>query len=206
MDSMTSNAPVETELSLRQLIAALLGARWLILASMALAMVVAGIAGTLLPKSFKAVIVILPVTSSPGGGQLGGMGSLLNQFGGLASLAGLAAGSDTKKSESLAVLQSEALTEKYIQQNDLLPVLFWKSWDPRQKKWKETRPDEVPTLWKGNAYFNKSIRTVTTDAKTGLATLTIKWTDPHAAAKWANDLVNITNDYLRRKAIDESQR
>jgi uncharacterized protein involved in exopolysaccharide biosynthesis len=37
-------------------------------------------------------------------------------------------------------------------------------------------------------------------------TLTIKWRDPHTAAKWANDLVAITNDYLRGKAIEETDR
>jgi uncharacterized protein involved in exopolysaccharide biosynthesis len=36
--------------------------------------------------------------------------------------------------------------------------------------------------------------------------MTIAWTDPHIAAKWANDLVAITNDYLRKKAIEESER
>jgi uncharacterized protein involved in exopolysaccharide biosynthesis len=206
MDSMTRNAADQPELSLRELLATLQRAKWLVLGSMAVAMLIAGIAGVLLPKSYKAAIVILPVASSAGGGQAGGMGSLLYQFGGLASLAGFAAGSDTKKSESLAVLQSEALTEKYIEQNDLLPILFPKSWDAQKRRWRETDPRYVPTLWKGNEYFKKGVRIVLTDTKTGLVTMTIVWTDPRVAAKWANDLVNITNDYLRKKAIEESER
>ena len=47
---------------------------------------------------------------------------------------------------------------------------------------------------------------MTTDPKTGLVTLTIAWSDPRLAAKWANGLVSITNDYLRTKAIAESER
>jgi uncharacterized protein involved in exopolysaccharide biosynthesis len=47
---------------------------------------------------------------------------------------------------------------------------------------------------------------VLTDNHTGLVTMSIKWTDPVAAATWANDLVKLTNDYLRKKAIDEAER
>jgi uncharacterized protein involved in exopolysaccharide biosynthesis len=36
--------------------------------------------------------------------------------------------------------------------------------------------------------------------------MTIRWNDPRTAAKWANDLVKNTNDYLRAKAINESER
>jgi uncharacterized protein involved in exopolysaccharide biosynthesis len=60
-------------------------------------------------------------------------------------------------------------------------------------------------LWKANRLFSKKIRTVTEDRKTGMVTLTIEWTDPVVAAKWANDLVRLTNDYLRDKAIRESE-
>jgi hypothetical protein len=34
----------------------------------------------------------------------------------------------------------------------------------------------------------------------------IAWEDPIAAAKWANELVRMTNDYLRGQAIAESER
>ncbi|MGI0133419.1 MAG: GNVR domain-containing protein, partial [Candidatus Micrarchaeaceae archaeon] len=47
---------------------------------------------------------------------------------------------------------------------------------------------------------------VTTDSKTGLVTLTITWKDPALAAAWANGLVRYTNDYLRGRALEESER
>jgi uncharacterized protein involved in exopolysaccharide biosynthesis len=61
-------------------------------------------------------------------------------------------------------------------------------------------------LWKGNEYFKKKVRSIVTDSKTGLVTLTIAWKDPRIAANWANGLVALTNDYLRKKAIEESER
>jgi uncharacterized protein involved in exopolysaccharide biosynthesis len=61
-------------------------------------------------------------------------------------------------------------------------------------------------VWKATQRFKRSIANVSTDTKTGLVTLTITWKDAHLAAKWANDLVKKTNDYLRGKAIVESDR
>jgi uncharacterized protein involved in exopolysaccharide biosynthesis len=208
MDSTYQNPAEQPELRLSELINLLRRRKWLITGFAVGLTALAGVTGVLLPKHYKAVIVISPVTQSPGaGGALGGIGSMLSSVGGgLASLAGLASGSDTKRAESLAVLQSEALTEKYIQQNDLLPILFHKDWDAQNKRWRVADPAALPTLWKGNEYFKKNVRTVLTDPKSGLVTMTIGWTDPHVAAKWANDLVAITNDYLRKKAIDESER
>jgi uncharacterized protein involved in exopolysaccharide biosynthesis len=112
---------------------------------------------------------------------------------------------DSKKFESLAVLQSEILTEKYIQDNNLLPIIFRDKWDDKQNKWKSSDPKKIPTLWDGNATFKKTIRSVSNDAKTGLATITITWTDPKLAAKWANDLIQRTNEYMRAKAIHDSE-
>ncbi len=102
---------------------------------------------------------------------------------------------DSRKYESLTVLQSEALTEKYISSHNLLPVLYANQWDRGKNTWRSSDVAKVPTLWKANRFFKK-IRSVSTDAKTGMITMTIKWTDPVLAASWANDLVALTNEYL----------
>jgi uncharacterized protein involved in exopolysaccharide biosynthesis len=191
--------------SLEETLGVLRGAKWQILASTLVFASVAALAAWLLPNSYKAVVLLSPV-SNVGGGQLGAMSSIASQLGGFASLTGIAVGSDSKKSESIAVLQSEALTEKYIAGNNLLPVLFKQKWDEETEKWKTSDPQQIPTLWKANQLFKNRIRYVASDTKTGLVTLTITWKDPQTAAKWANDLVAITNDYLRTKAIEESDR
>jgi len=164
------------------------------------------IAALIIPKKFEAVIVVAAVSNTPGGAQMGGLSSLASQFGGIASLAGISVGGDSRKSESLAVLQSESLTEGYIRTNNLLPVLYRRDWDSAKMQWKTDNPEKIPTLWKANQYFKKKIRSVVTDSKTGLTLLTIRWRDPVAAAKWANELIGITNDFLRDKAIAESER
>lgn len=207
MDTLNPHPTDQPELGLSELLSTLRRGRVLIACFVLVSAVAAGLASWLIPKSYKATTVLSPVTNTQGSGQFGSVSSLLSQFGGLASLAGLAPGGETtKRAESLAVLESEALTEKYIQQNDLLPVLFHDSWDARNRRWTETDPRHVPTLWKGNEYFKDKVRSIVTDSKTGLVTLTITWKDPHVAANWANGLVALTNDYLRKKAIEESER
>jgi uncharacterized protein involved in exopolysaccharide biosynthesis len=130
---------------------------------------------------------------------------MASQFSGLANMLGISATGDSKKNESLAVLQSEDLTEQYISENNLLPVLYPKLWDAANKRWKTNSPKKIPTLWKANRMFKNGIRTVTNDAKTGLSTLKITWSDPATAARWANGLATRANDFLRSKAIRESE-
>jgi uncharacterized protein involved in exopolysaccharide biosynthesis len=206
MRSILQTQPDHPELTLPELWTTLRRNKWPILGFMAAAGLAAAIVAWLTPFSYKATVTMSPASSSSGSGALGGMGSMLSQLGGLASLAGLSGSADSKKAESVAVLQSEALTEKYIEQNNLLPVLYADVWDRQTGKWTVKDAAHVPTLWKANLYFQKRVRSVTTDPKTGLVTLSITWRDPRVAAKWANDLVTLTNDYLRKKAIDESER
>jgi uncharacterized protein involved in exopolysaccharide biosynthesis len=195
----------DDEVSLRDTFAILWRRKWLVSGTTLAFGIAAGVASLLVPPSFVAITIVSPVSSTQGGGSMSGLGALASQFGGLASLAGVAIPGDSKKFESLAVLQSEILTEKYIQDNNLLPIIFHSKWDDNQNKWKTSDPKKIPTLWDANAIFKKRIRTVSNDPKTGLATITITWTDPKLAAKWANDLVQRTNDQMRAKAIHDSE-
>lgn len=158
----------------------------------------------LLPTEYQATILLQPVLQRAD--ESDRFGSLSSDMGGLAALVGLSGPTETAENEALAVLQSEVLTEKYIRQNNLLPVLYPKKWDRRRRAWKTSDPRRVPTLWKANRFFSKNVRKLTTSAKTGLATMTITWTDPTLAAVWANGLVRMTNDYLREEALAEAQR
>lgn len=180
--------------------------KWVVLILTMVIGVGAGFVARALPKQYLASVVVSPVTEDPSA-KLGGLSSMLSEVGGLAStLGGLSMGGGSQKGEYVAVLQSEALTEDYIRSKGLLQVLYAKLWDPVAGKWKVKEARKQPTVWKANQLFKKSIRTVVTDNRTGLVTMTLKWTDPVAAATWANDLVRLTNDYLRQKAIAESDR
>jgi uncharacterized protein involved in exopolysaccharide biosynthesis len=193
------------EIHLEELTRLLLRAKWLVVCvTLVVAAATTAIAWTL-PPQYQASVIVSPVTSS--GGVGGRLAAASSQLGSLASLAGISLDSgDNRRAESIAVLQSEALTEKYIADNNLLPILYSDKWDAARKDWKAQDKSKIPTLWDANRIFEQRIRTVVDDRKTGLVKLTITWKDAHLAAKWANDLVAMTNGYLRDRAIKESER
>jgi len=161
---------------------------------------ITGIGAFLSEKQYKGTVQFSVVTNDQHGG---GAGALMSSFGALASLAGVSVGGESEKFEAIALLQSRFLTEMYIEQNNLLPILFPKLWDASAARWKD--PKAIPTLWKGDAQFRK-IRSVEQDPKTGLVTLGITWRDPELAAKWANGLVALTNKQMRERAVRESEK
>jgi uncharacterized protein involved in exopolysaccharide biosynthesis len=198
--------PEETETTLGEQIRALWARKWRIAAATILGAALAVAAAFLVTPKYQASVLLMPVSESGAGGGLGEFGSVSSQFGGLAALAGLKLGGQGRTEEALAVLQSQALTEMYIQQNHLLPVLFSGRWNSSTRSWKDARPDKQPTLWQANRFFEKSVRQVSTNSKTGLVTLSITWTSAALAADWANGLVKMTNDYMRQRAIEEAER
>jgi uncharacterized protein involved in exopolysaccharide biosynthesis len=196
----------DRDISLGELCSILWRSKWLILLVSACAALLALGAAQLMPVKYDAVILLSPVSSQSGSNKLGALSEVASSLGGLGSLVGLGGGGNEQKAEAIATLQSEALTESFIRDNDLLPVLYAKQWDDRTKTWRTSDPKKRPSLWKANVMFEKKIRGVTENAKTGLVTLTISWKDPAQAAAWANGLVKLTNEYLREKSIARSER
>jgi uncharacterized protein involved in exopolysaccharide biosynthesis len=133
------------------------------------------------------------------------LGSFANQFGGVANFAGieLPRGKD-KTQESIAALNSRSLSVAYINERNLKPVMFPGKWNDEEKKWKSDI--DTPTDWEAFEVFDKSVRKISFDKKTGLVTLTISWKEPVFAAKWANELVERVNARLRNEAIEEAEK
>jgi uncharacterized protein involved in exopolysaccharide biosynthesis len=164
-------------------------------------------AAFLITPKYEATVLMMPVSDQDSPDRIGGLGASASQLGGLASLAGLSSVSGASvKVEAVAIMTSEALTERYIESNNLLPILYADKWDGVRSRCKTDDAGKIPTAWKANRYFRDKIRNVTENPKTGLVSLTITWADPRQAAKWANDLVVMTNEYLRTRAINETER
>jgi uncharacterized protein involved in exopolysaccharide biosynthesis len=177
------------------------GRRWVIssLLLCALAMTVVAFVKT---PTYRARTVLVPV-SAEGDVLSSGAGSALGQLGGLASLAGINLGGHAAGvEEALAILKSRQFTESFIDRYQLLPILFDKKWNDQEGKWREGV--EQPTLTKGFIYFDKNVRSVEQDKKTGLVTLEITWKNRDQAATWANNLIEQLNAEMRVRAIDKS--
>ena len=189
------------EIRLLDLWRAVWDGKWLVvLASFALA-VLAVAASFLITPEYRSQAVLSPVGSSSGGG----LAALAGQFGGLASLAGLNLGAEDNVAESIAILKSRALTERFIRERNLLPVIFHDDWDAEKGAW-DVDADDVPTLARGVERFDKSIRTVNQDVETGLVNLSVDWIDPVLARDWAQGLIAEVNADMRGRAIDQSKR
>jgi uncharacterized protein involved in exopolysaccharide biosynthesis len=189
------------EIRLAELWHAVWGGKWLIIAASLLFAFLAVAGSFLITPEYRSQAVLAPV-----GADRSGLSSLAGQFGGLASLAGINLGAEDNVAESIAVLQSRALTERFIRERNLLPVIFHEDWDSESGSWAVDDPRDVPTAARGVERFNKSIRTVNQDVETGLVTLAIDWRDPVLARDWAQGLVDAVNADMRRRAIELSER
>jgi uncharacterized protein involved in exopolysaccharide biosynthesis len=175
--------------------------RWVVSIG-AIFVIVFGIVAFTMKPVYRAKVMIVDASIERSG--LGGMSAALGQFGGLASLAGIGPGAmGGGTAEPLAVLRSREFTEAFIRDRNLIPVLYPKLWNAAAGKW-NVEGDDIPTLARAFRMFDKSVRTVTEDRRTGLITLSIEWTDPNVAAEWANTLVARLNAEMRVRAIQRT--
>jgi uncharacterized protein involved in exopolysaccharide biosynthesis len=188
------------ELSWSVLLAAARRHAWLLLVTPLVGGLLGFGASYLVEPKYRVEAVLLP---QQGGAQQGLLGSLAGQLGGLASLAGVDVGGPSSKHEAIEVLRSRSLAEEFIRSRDLLPVLFRDDWDAERQEWQVS---DVPTLADGVREFDRHVRAVFEDRRTGLVTLRVTWRDADTAADWANDLVRRANAHMRSRTVDETRR
>jgi uncharacterized protein involved in exopolysaccharide biosynthesis len=148
---------------------------------------------------YRGTVKMMPRENELGGGGLQG---LLGQFSGLASIAGLALGSIDGQ-EAIAWLKSRALFTQFVDEQNLMPILFHDQWDAAAGRWRSDLK-RVPTMDDAWAMFDKGIRRVNDDPKTRVITLEITWKNRQQAAAWANELVRLANEDMRQRALREA--
>jgi len=190
------------EISLDTLLAGARRDLWVVLGCVLLFTALAAAAAFIMVPKYRVQVVMLPVKADDARSALAGM---VGQLGGLAGLAGLSLGGGSNKDEYLEYLRSNAFTARFIEDQQLLPVLFDKYWDEDNARWDVDDPEDVPTLADGVRRFDRSVRAVQEDRRTGIVTLSVIWKDRELAAKWANRLVEQANRDLRQRAIEEAE-
>jgi len=176
--------------------------RLLVIACVLVFAALAAAASFVMTPRWRAQVVIVPVK---GDDMRGVLSSALGQLGGLASLAGLGASGGGNKEENLQFLSSRGFLASFIEEEQLLPVLFAKKWDATQGRWIVDDPDDVPTIADGVRYMDTKVRSVQEERRTGIVTLSIVWKDPVVAARWANLMVERANRDLRARAVRDAE-
>jgi uncharacterized protein involved in exopolysaccharide biosynthesis len=190
---MISNAPIlraaDEEIDLFAVFGVLWRYKFTIAIVVSVCVVAAVIYAMNATKFFRAEVVLTEVTDR----NTSVASSLTSQLGGLASLAGVNLMQRGATRESHAVLQSRRLVEEFVSRNQLGGVLFQGDKPP-------------PTLWYAVRKFREEVLDIREDTRRGTVTVSIEWTSPQLAARWANGFVALANDILRTRALEESQR
>jgi uncharacterized protein involved in exopolysaccharide biosynthesis len=148
---------------------------------------------------YRANAVVLPAESGSS------MESALGGLGNLGTLVGLGTSDSHKTVEAIALLRSRDFAENFIRDHDLVHRIFADRWDSAHSMWRPGRwPSAEPSVYDAYQIFDRKIRHVSEDKKTGIVTLSVDWTDAAEGARWANEMIERANEVLRQRALREA--
>ena len=111
----------------------------------------------------------------------------------------------TSARNAFAMLRSKAISRRFIETYDLLPILFADEWDAEKQVWRENDIDRQPTIGDGLELFEREVRFISRNEVTRFIRVNIEWSDPELAANWANGLVAMTDSLIRERDIEEAR-
>ena len=177
--------------------------RWWLAAFGVAGPAVGAIIGFLTTPIYRVQVLLAPVQSERARVPLE---AVVSQFAEVASLPGIALPSgSSNRAVNLAQLTSRRFTQAFITNHNLLPAMYAKRWDKLQGRWRTEPRIRPPTFDEAFVYFDRRIRKIRDDRKTGLITMTIEWRDRHQAVEWANQMVADINEEIRQREIHESE-
>ena len=220
-----SSAPLpmeyDDEIDLRELFTVLWADRKFIACVTSVFAVIAVIVALMIPNQYKATAVVAPAQS--GGSSM--LGAMASQFGGLASMAGidLGGGEGGEAQEAMEIMQSWGFIETFINKNNLAVEVFaaegWNAqnnklsidsslYDTEQQQWVRNPPSGktiAPTSWELYKEFSERL-SVTSDAKTGLVSVSVEYYSPLIAKQWVDLYIATINDYMRDRKLAQVNR
>lgn len=196
---MTDN---NAELNLTELIRVLLSFRWLVIGAATFCTLLAIILALVATPIYRAEVL---VAASDDGSSGNPISSLISGVPNIAGLNVFGNRSGGKIAEGIAILRSPQFTVEFIEENDLLHLLFPDKWDAEAGAWDVDQPGQAPSLLDGYAVFNEKIRRIR-EEDDGIVSVAVEWSDPQRAADWSNMLIQKLNLRMRQRAIDEANR
>ena len=207
-------------IDLKELFLVLWAGKWLIGGISALAAAVSIGVALILPNIYTSSTLLAPAEQS-GGGL-----SMVQQFGGLASLAGVplpGGGEGSRAQLGMELMKSRAFLGEFVERRKLLPELmaveYWDMatgdlvYDPEiynydSGKWvRDIGPpfQPKPSLLEAHEEFMLILR-VSQDKQTGYVSVSIDHESPIIAARWVNWMVEDINAAVRSQDVEEANR
>ena len=216
-----SHTKADDEIDLKELFMLLWSGKWLITAVTGLAAVTSVVIALMLPNIYTANALLAPAEQSGGG-----MSALMQQYGGLASLAGvsLPGGEEaTRANLGMALMASRGFIGDFVQRRGILPELMavdrWdmqsgtvifdpEIYDVGREEWvREVDAPFMPepSLLEAYEEFNE-ILSVSQDKLTSYVTVSIDHKSPVVAAQWVNWLVEDVNSAVKEQDVAEAEK
>ena len=176
--------------------------KWLILVIIFVLELTAIVVAVVSEPVYRSEIVIMKADTQE---QQGILGSLASGFGGFAGILpqGILGGAGDDANKAAAILLSRSFTKSFINDENLLPILFSDKWDTEQGGWQD--PDNAPSMNRAVSLFDREIRRLDEDEWFGTMILTVEWHDRELAARWANLMVERLNERIRSTAVFEAE-
>ena len=220
-DQFPQNPYLDDEIDFKELFKVLWSGKRLISLVTGLAASTSVAVALSLPNIYTASALLAPAESSGGG-----LSGLMQQYGGLASLAGVAlpGGEDGSRVQlGMQLMKSRAFIGDFVERRNILPELMAvASWDPGSGDIIFDSDDyEAATgTWVRNVDFPKrprpslleaheellDILSVSEDKKTGYVTVSVDHHSPVVAAQWVNWLVEDVNAAVKAQDVDEAEK
>ena len=150
--------------------------------------------------TYQSFVLLAPAGESSAG--MSSIARLAQNFGG--GIFGMGSAERNNRAIAFSSLTSPYFARTFIEENNLLPILFADKWDAAKSEWLVDSEDDIPTLADGYELFLSDVVQVEEEEFTNLVTVYVEWTDPVLAAEWANKIVERVNSQLREKAIEDA--
>ena len=216
--NLTDNKAIDEEIDFIDFFKIISEGKWIIISITSLACVIVVIYSLLLPNIYQSKALLVPNESSS---------STLNDYGGLASIAGLSIapkqGPESNSYKAIEKLNTLSFFENNILPNIFLPNLMAiEKWDPKknkiiydeeiydatQNKWVRdfTYPQKlIPSSQESFSKFKEQI-IISQDRLTGFVTIVSKHQSPYVAKNWVELIVDEVNSFYREKDKEEAEK
>ena len=220
MDRPNTQTGSDGQIDILRLVQALWGGKTLIVATTIAALMLGVGVSLMLPNIYRAEVLLAPNERD----SAGGLSSLADQYGGLASLAGISFGGDSADKTVLGIetLKSRKFISEFVNRHNLwVPLFAAEGWnvttgeleidsdvyDADTQTWvRDIKPPrtEFPSAQEAYEEFS-DLLFVGQDGKTGLVTVSVEHYSPHLARQWVDWLIEDLNASVMHQDVVEAE-